>query len=124
MDALVLKITPMMVLPDINPVAQQYGMLGADLLDSGDPGCIGVQAGKSHMILVTADLLRGYLSAKTVTPLIGTTVPYIFVRSLADAKARLLRGALLVEEALTPEGTREAVVVQHGQFMVLAEKVE
>jgi len=124
MEELVLKITPMMVLPDVDPVAQQYGMLGADLLDSGDPGCIGVRAGNSQMILVTADLLKGYLSAKTVAPLIGATVPYVFVRSLADAKMRLLRGALVVEEALTPEGTREAVVVQHGQFMVLAEKVE
>ena len=61
---------------------------------------------------------------RTVAPLVGCTVPYVYVGSLDEAKLRLEPSAMVVEEKATADGTREAVVVQHGQFMILAEKVE
>lgn len=122
MDDLVLKVTPMMVLPDIQPVLRQYLALGFEPVDSGDPACVGLRAGNSHIILLAVTLMARDFRKATVTPLVGATVPYIHVRSLAEAKRRLEAGALVVEEVITAEGTLEAVVVQHGQFLILAEK--
>jgi hypothetical protein len=123
MDDLVLKVTPMMVLPDIRPVLRQYLSLGFEAVDSGDPGCVGLQAGASHLILLSVELMARDFRRATVAPLVGATVPYIHVRSLAEAVRRLEAGAQVVEEAETNGGTLEAVVVQHGQFMILAEKL-
>lgn len=121
MDDLVLKVTPMMVLPDIQPVLLQYLALGFEAVDSGDPACVGLRAGTSHLILLGSALMEKDFRKSTVAPLVGATIPYIHVQSLSEAKARLDSGALLVEEALTGGGTIEAVVVQHGQFLILAQ---
>lgn len=123
MDELVLKVTPMMVLPDIKPILRQYLALGFEMVDSGDPGCVGLQAGNSHLILLAMGLMGRDFRQTTVAPLVGATVPYIHVRSLAEALDRLEAGAQVIEEAKTNGGTLEAVVVQHGQFMILAQKV-
>lgn len=124
MDDLVLKVTPMMVLPDIQPVLRQYLALGFEAVDSGDPACVGLRAGTSHLILLGSALMEKDFRKTTVAPLVGATIPYIHVQSLAEAKRRLEAGALVVEEARTGGGTIEAVVVQHGQFLVLAQGVE
>lgn len=124
MHDLVLKVTPLMVLPDIQPVLRQYLALGFERVEDGHPECVGLRAGKSHIILVSVAIMEGDFRPKTVAPLVGSTVPYIYVRSVAEAKDRLEPSAIVVEEAKTGEGTLEAVVIQHGQFMILAEKLE
>ncbi len=124
MDDLVRKVTPMMVLPDIRPVLKQYLALGFEPVPTDDPGCVGLRAGKSHLMLVSVDLMHKDFKRTTVAPLVGATVPYLHVTSLHEAKARLEPSAMVVEEAYTGGGTREAVVVQHGQFLILAEMLE
>lgn len=121
MEELVRKVTPMMVLPDIRPVLKQYLALGFEPVRTDDPGCVGLRAGKSHLTLITVDLMQKDFKKSTVAPLIGTTVPYLHVTSLHQAKLCLDPSAQVVEEAYTGGGTREAVVVQHGQFLILAE---
>jgi hypothetical protein len=122
-DDLVLKVTPLMVLPDIRPVLRQYLALGFESLDTGHPDCVGLRAGSSHLMLVSVALLEESFRRETVAPLVGATVPYLYVRSLTAAKARLEASAAVVQEVQTDEGTLEAVVIQHGQFMILAEKL-
>lgn len=124
MEDLVTRVTPMMVLPDIQPVLRQYLALGFEPVETGDPGCVGLRAGKTHLILISVQLMEREFKRGTVAPLIGATVPYLHVASLAEAKSRLDRAAVVVEEAETSGGTREAVVVQHGQFLILAQKLE
>ncbi|HLO77508.1 MAG TPA: hypothetical protein VK196_13715 [Magnetospirillum sp.] len=124
MEELVRKVTPMMVLPDIRPVLKQYLALGFEPKPTDDPGCVGLRAGNTYLILVTAELMQKDFKRTTVAPLIGTTVPYLYVSSLHEAKSRLEGSAMVVEEAYTGSGTREAVVVQHGQFLILAEMLE
>lgn len=124
MDELVRKLTPMMVLPDVQPVLKQYLALGFEPIPTEDPGCVGVRAGKSHLMLVSVEMMHKDFKRTTVAPLVGSTVPYLHVTSLAEAKARLDASAMVVEEAYTTGGTREAVVVQHGQFLILAEMLE
>lgn len=123
MDDLVFKVTPMMVLPDIQPVLRQYLALGFEPMDSGHPGCVGLRAGNSHLILMSVSTMEEDFRPKTVAPLVGGTLPYIYVRSMAAAKKRLEASAMVVEEVETGGGILEAVVIQHGQFMVLAEKL-
>lgn len=122
-DDLVLKVTPLMVLPDIRPVLRQYLALGFESLDTGHPHCVGLRAGASHLMLVSVGLLEESFRRETVAPLVGSTIPYLYVRSLKTAKARLEPSAAVIEEVETDEGTLEAVVIQHGQFMILAEKL-
>lgn len=124
MDELVRKVTPMMVLPDIRPVLKQYLALGFEPVPTDDPGCVALRAGKTHLMLVSVDLMHKDFKKTTVAPLVGSTVPYLHVTSLADAKERLEPSAMVVEESYTGGGTREAVVVQHGQFLILAEMLE
>lgn len=124
MDDLVRKVTPMMVLPDIDPVLKQYLALGLEAIPTEEPGCVGVRAGKSALMLITTRMMEKDFKKGTVAPLVGTVVPYLSVTSLHQAKMRLDPAALVVEEAYTQGGTREAVVVQHGQFMILAEKLD
>lgn len=124
MEELVRKVTPMMVLPDIRPVLRQYLALGFEPAPTDDPGSVALRAGKSHLMLVSVELMQKDFKRTTVAPLIGTTVPYLHVTSLAEAKERLDASAMVVEESYTGGGTREAVVVQHGQFLILAEMLE
>lgn len=124
MEELVRKLTPMMVLPDVRPVLKQYLALGFEAIPTEDPGCVGVRAGKSHLMLVSVEMMHKDFKRTTVAPLVGSTVPYLHVTSLAEAKARLDASAMVVEESYTSGGTREAVVVQHGQFLILAEMLE
>lgn len=124
MEELVRRVTPMMVLPDIRPVLRQYLALGFDAVQTDDPGCVGLRAGNSQLMLVTVELMLKDFKRTTVAPLVGATIPYLHVTSLHQAKMRLDPSAQVVEEAYTGGGTREAVVVQHGQFLILAEMLE
>lgn len=124
MDDLVRKVTPMMVLPDIRPVLKQYLALGFEAAPTDEPGCVALCAGRSHLMLVSVAQMERDFKKTTVAPLVGATVPYLHVTSLGDAQERLEPSAMVVEVSYTGGGTREAVVVQHGQFFILAEMLE
>jgi len=115
------RVSPMMILPDILPVVRQYVALGFEPIDA-DSECVGLRAGKTYLIVASVRLMERSFKRSTVAPLVGATIPYVYVASLDEAKARLDSSALVVEEAVG-DGVREAVVVQHGQFMILAERL-
>ena len=121
-DALVRRITPLTVLPRIDEVVAAHLELGFSRVESGHPGCVGLAAGGTYHILATVDFMQDDFRPETVGPLIGKTLPYIYVRSLAEAQDRL-GGAVVLEMAVTRGGTLEAVVQQHGRHSILAERL-
>jgi hypothetical protein len=91
-------------------------------VDTGDPGCVGLRAGGTYLILATVDHVAGQFRPAAVQRLTDQTTPYIHVRSLEEALALLPTTAVVIEKAPTLHGTIEALVEDDGQCMILAEK--
>lgn len=121
MDRLVRRITPLTVLPDIAPMLRQYQDLGFETVETGEPGCVGVRVGDTGLILATAEHMAADFGT-AAAPLTGQTIPYIYVRSVADAAASFAPPATVVSQTLTRGKTFEALVERNGQHMILAEK--
>lgn len=119
-NALVKRITPLTVLEDMWPTLHQYLELGFTCIETGDPACVGLNAGSTYLILVTSEFMAADFRLETVAPLIGQTLPYIYVRSIAEAKEKLSPTSEVVEQVATRAGTIEALVTQGGQRMILA----
>jgi hypothetical protein len=117
-----LRVTPMTVLADITPALRRYEALGFERVESGDPGCIGMQAGRTAVILATTDYLRGDFEAGLVARLAGQTVPYIHVESVDGARGGLPTATVL-QDVRTRGGTREALVDDGGHLFILAERL-
>lgn len=114
------RVTPLTILDDIVPARRFYENLGLTIIETGDPGCIGVQAGATHLILCTVAFLRGDYVMTDCAPLIGQTIPYLWVRSLDEAR---VADGTVVEAVTTRSGTREALVEHRGLWAILAETI-
>ncbi len=123
MDMLVRRVTPLTVVPDIGPLARQYNDLGFMTIDTGAPGCIGLQAGESYLILASDAHMVADFDPSSVAPLSGRTIPYIHVRNIDAALDRLPPTSHVLGRAATRGGTLEAVVEQEGQYMIFAERI-
>lgn len=119
-DGPVRRVTPLTILDGMGPARRLYESLGLTIIETGDPGCIGVQAGATHLILCTVAFLRGDYIVADFTPLLGRTIPYLWVRSLQEAR---VADANVVEAVTTRNGTREALIEHGGQWAILAETV-
>ncbi|WP_454684773.1 helix-turn-helix domain-containing protein [Ancylobacter moscoviensis] len=119
-DGPVRRVTPLTVVEEIDDARRLYESLGFAVIATGDPGCIGVRAGNSYLILCTGDFLRGEYATAELDPLVGQTIPYLWVRSLDVAAASY---ANVIEKVTTQRGTREALVEHRGQWAILAETV-
>jgi hypothetical protein len=124
MNSMVQRVTPLTVLADIGPSLSRYRALGfeVEVVDTGDPGCVGLRAGGTYLILATVDHMAGQFRSATVQRLTDQTTPYLYVRSLEEALTRLPATAVVIEKVPTPYGTVEALVEDDGQCMILAEK--
>lgn len=123
MDMLVRRVTPLTILPDIGKLARQYRDLGFTLIDTGAPGCIGLQAGETYLILASEAHMNGDFEAASVAKLSGRTLPYIHVRDIDAALDLLPIGSQVLSRANTRGGTLEAVVEQDGQYMIFAQRI-
>src|SRR5688572_17878348 len=72
-----LRITPMVVLPDIAPTLRRYEALGFERVESGINGCVGMKAGQTALILASVEFMSGDYDALLTDRLIGQTIPYI-----------------------------------------------
>jgi hypothetical protein len=122
MKDMVQRVTPLTVLADIGPALSRYRGLGFEVVDTGDPGCVGLRASGTYLILATVDHVAGQFRPAAVQRLTDQTTPYIHVQSLEEALALLPATANVIEKAPTPHGTIEALVEDDGQCMILAEK--
>ena len=123
MHRLALRVSPLTVLADVAAARRQFQALGFEPVETGLPGCVGLQAGGSYLILASrAHLAQDFpLGARLVED--GQTLPYIHVASLAEACRALPAGAVVLERVETRAGTQEALVEQDGRLMILAERL-
>lgn len=121
-NGLVKQVTPLTILPDTAQALIQYVEFGFTKIETDVAECVGLKAGNTYLILATADFMAGDFKLETVAPLVGKTIPYIYVRSMAEAKEKLAPASQVVEIVGTRMGTTEAVVVQGDQRMILAAK--
>lgn len=119
----VLRITPLTVERDIAPALARYAALGFERVESGEPGCVGMQADNGAIILASVDYLQSTFVDADVEALAGTTMPYIHVESVSDARHYLPASCILLQDVRTRGGTRELLVRDGADYLVLAEKV-
>ena len=119
----VLRVTPMMILPDIAPALNRYEALGFERVESGDPGCLGLRAGQTAVILASTAFIRGDFGPAHASRLAGRTVNYIHVASVDGARRGLSPAAVILEDVRTRGGTRELLVEDGGDLFILAEQV-
>lgn len=108
----------MYLVEEIAEARERYAGLGFDIHATDDPGCIGVSAGPTSIILVDRDYAERTLPARAVLLLEQRSALYIWVESL-EASRSGLRGVLLGEIHLA--GFREWAVESDYGLMVLAE---
>lgn len=119
----VLRVTPMVVLDDIEPALARYEELGFTRVTSGDSGCIGMAAGQTALILASTTFMSGDDDAVHVNQLVGQTIKYVHVASVKQASARLPASARILQDVHTRGGTRELLVRDTDDVLILAETV-
>jgi ethanolamine utilization microcompartment shell protein EutS len=119
----VLRVTPLMVLSDIRPSMIRYQDLGFERVDSGHDGCMGMRAGDTSVILASDAFMSSDFDADHIARLVGHTIKYIHVTSVEHAKRRLSANAHILQEVRTRGGTREALVNDDGDVLILAERL-
>jgi ethanolamine utilization microcompartment shell protein EutS len=119
----VLRVTPLVVLSDIGPAVGRYEALGFERVETGDPGCVGLRAGQTGLILASAAFMNGDFDPTQVSRFVGETVQYVHVSSVDEARTRLPVTATLLQDVRTRGGTRELLVEDAGDLLILAEQV-
>lgn len=115
------RITPMMVVDDFKPALSVYAALGFETVDRAGPDCVGVRAKDGTcLILAVTDYVQREFGEALARRLRGTTIPYVWVHSIAEAEA------LLPPESATlgrccDGGVREILVETEAGLMILAE---
>jgi hypothetical protein len=115
----VLRLTPMVALDDIMPAVERYLCMGFRRVDTEDPGCVGMRAGDSGVILASALYLSGDFRADHVQRMVGRTTAYIHVTSVENT--RIPDTAKILDDVRTRGGTREVLVDDGGDLFILAE---
>ena len=123
MDNPVLKVTPLKVLHDIGAAVARYETMGFHRITVEDDGCVGMQAGRSSVILASEAFMTGDFDADHVARLSGRTIDYIYVSSLDQVRDRLSASARVLQDVQARGGTREVLVDDLGDLFILAEKV-
>lgn len=124
MEEMSWRITPMTVLPDIAQAYEQYTEIGFVPVAINVPGCHVLRAGDSYIVLASTECLEADYKPETVARLAGRTVPYIYVRSLDAAKAKLGEKAKVLEQVSTGRFTVEALMERAGNLMILAQQTQ
>ena len=116
-----LRVTPLTVLPEIGPTLRRYLALGFEPVATDDPGCVGLRAGTTAVILASAAFMAGDFAAAHVSSLAGRTITYVHVASVDEVTARLPTTTRIVQDVRTRGGTREVLVEDSGDHLILAE---
>jgi transcriptional regulator with XRE-family HTH domain len=112
------RSTPLSILADIVPTLDRFRTMGFGVIETDDPGCVGLVAGRSHNLLCSDAFMRRDYPAHLITSLLGKTIPYVWVSSLENACRAWSRVAHRTE---TDHGTREALVQAGDEWAILAE---
>jgi transcriptional regulator with XRE-family HTH domain len=112
------RTTPLTILHDIAPSLDRFRRMDFGVIETDDLGCVGVVAGASyHLLCSHAFMIRDY-PAELIAPLVGRTIPYIWVSSLETASESW---GEVAHGVVTRHGTREALVEAGNEWAILAE---
>lgn len=114
-----LRTTPILVLETIEAAVEEARTMGFDIVETGDPGCVGLGAGRSHKILATRAHVAAVHGEDAASALVGRVVDYLHVADLDAFVARC--GGLDGPPVVTGYGTREAVLATRTGSMIVAE---
>lgn len=114
-----LRTTPLLVMETIDDAVAEARAMGFDIVETGDPGCVGLGAGRSHKILATRTHIAAVHGEAIATALVGRVVDYLHVVDLDAFVAR--RGGLDGAPVVTGHGTREVVLTTRTGAMIVAE---
>lgn len=117
----VLRVTPMLVLPDISDALGRFETLGFERVEIGDAGCVGLKAGQTGLILASVAFMNGDFDPVHTSRLVGETIQYAHVPSVDAARTRLSPAATVLQDVRTRGGTRELLVENAGDLLILAE---
>ncbi|MDD4910904.1 MAG: helix-turn-helix transcriptional regulator [Sideroxydans sp.] len=115
------RTTPLTILPDIAPSLDRFRRMGFGVIETDNSGCVGVVAGSSYHILCSHAFMARDYPADIIAPLVGQTIPYIWVSSL-EAASHVW--GQVVHRTVTCGGTREALVEACDQWAILAETTD
>ncbi len=116
-----LRTTQMIVLADITQAIERYERLGLARISTGDDGCVGMLAGETGIILATVEFMTGDFGAEATAATLGKAINYLWVTSVDAAKANLSPAAIELNDVTTRIGTRELLVDDLGELLILAE---
>ncbi|MBI5163923.1 MAG: hypothetical protein HY985_08465 [Magnetospirillum sp.] len=102
MDPIAHKITPMTVLEDIAPTVARYRAIGCEIVAAHHAGCVGLRAGKTHILLIS----EGFLATQD---------------RAATALARLPPTAMVIDHLGIAPQPIEVVVKDGDELFLLAE---
>lgn len=119
-ESAVRRVTPITILDDISVAVDRYRHLGFSLIETDAPGCVGLKAGATYLIFCTRAELAKSVDASCLDAITGKTLPYIWVRSVDEAKTHFDD---VCADVMTPAGVREAVVCTNGEWAILADTI-
>jgi hypothetical protein len=89
-----------------------------------DTGCVGIAAGDTAVILATRAFMIGNYDAVHMDQLVAETIKYVHVTYVKQAVARLPESAQVLQDVHTRRGTRELLVRDGDDVLILAELVK
>lgn len=120
-EATLLRCTPLLILEEIADELDLFRRMGFSVIETGDPGCVGLRVGSTHKILATRAHIARTFGVEIADTLTGRTIDYLYV---ADLDAFLARAGWSGRDAVATEyGTREAVVATQGGPMIVVERI-
>jgi hypothetical protein len=117
-----LRVTPLVILKDIGPSLTRYETLGFQRIESGSAGCVGMQAGTSAVIFASVGYMNGDFEHEHISRLEGETLQYVHVSSVEEVKDRLSARSRVLQDVVTRGGTRELLVEDGDEILILAER--
>jgi hypothetical protein len=119
----VLRTTQMFVMRDITSAIDRCERMGFARVSTQDEGCVGMVAGETGVILATTEFMSGDFGTENAEAVSGRTINYVWVRSIDRAKENLAPDTVVLNDVITTIGTRELLLDDHGDLLILAENV-
>lgn len=113
------RCTPLQVLETIEEAISEARRMGFGVLETTDPGCVGLRAGRSYKILASRAHIAAVHGATVAAEMVGRVVDYLHVADLDTFIDRM--GRCCDAPVVTGYGTREAVFHGRDGWMIAAE---
>lgn len=114
-----LRCTPLQIVETIEEAISEAHRMGFSILETADPGCVGLRAGRSYKILVSRTHIATAHGDAIAAEMVGRVVDYLHVADLEIFIDRM--GRCCDDPVITGYGTREAIFQGRDGWMIAAE---